>query len=392
MSDYLIYYAESNIVCVVIFGIMLVHDIFKIDRQEKQIKFDRALVAFMLYFISDTLWAAVIDGSIPKTAVSVIAVNLSNYLLMAISTCAWLHYVMAVEQVPNRNKNLNRFAILFPFIVSTVVLIALSVFVPSALIDYETLEVKPVYNVFLSIVPIIYIIAVIFYSVRKARSEKNAIERKKHIYIGLFPLIVVIGGLIQIVFLPNTPIFCFCCTILMLIFYIKAMEMFISLDPLTGLNNRGQLHRFMSQESTAKSEGKRTFIMMIDVNDFKRVNDTFGHAEGDYVLTMIADSLKATQKALIASAFIGRYGGDEFVLIASVTDEKEVKAIASAIREEIDRRCKAHNESYVVTVGIGYDELLGDDDTFQKCMQRADHKLYLDKAYGKLHGHGTMIS
>ena len=392
MSDYFIYYAESNIVCLIIFGIMLVHDMFKIDRQEKQIKYDRALTAFMLYFISDIIWVAVTDNVITKNIVTSMIVNFANYIVMVAVTYNWLHYVMAVEQVPHRNRKINIFAVLFPFIVSTVVLIALAVFAPSVLIDSETLEPSAMYNVFLIAVPIIYIFAVIFYALKKMRRETNAAEKKKHAYIGLFPLIVVGGGLVQIVFLPHTPIFCFCCTILMLIFYIRSMETLISLDPLTGLNNRGQLHRFMSQESNAKSEGKRTFVMMIDVNDFKRVNDTFGHAEGDYVLTMIADSLKATQKALIASAFLGRYGGDEFVLIASVADEKEVDAISSSIREQIDKRCKAHTESYLVTVGIGYDEMLGDDDTFQKCMQRADHKLYLDKAYGKLHGQGTMIS
>ena len=66
MSDYSIYYTESNIVCLILFGIMLAHDLFRVDRQEKQLKFDRALVAFMLYFITDPLWAGVISGVLPK--------------------------------------------------------------------------------------------------------------------------------------------------------------------------------------------------------------------------------------------------------------------------------------------------------------------------------------
>ena len=53
MSSYFIYYTEASIVCVIIFGIMLCWDLFSIDKQEKQIKYDHALIAFMLYFVSD---------------------------------------------------------------------------------------------------------------------------------------------------------------------------------------------------------------------------------------------------------------------------------------------------------------------------------------------------
>ena len=83
MSDYFIYYLESNLVCLIIFSILLIRDIFSGDRQEKQIKFDHALVAFMSYFISDVVWSAIIAGVIPKTLTSVVLSNLVNYFLMA---------------------------------------------------------------------------------------------------------------------------------------------------------------------------------------------------------------------------------------------------------------------------------------------------------------------
>ena len=59
---YLLFYTESSIVCLVIFALILFHDLTRIDRQEKQIMYDHAQVAFMLYFISDAFWAAVIAG------------------------------------------------------------------------------------------------------------------------------------------------------------------------------------------------------------------------------------------------------------------------------------------------------------------------------------------
>ena len=97
MSSYFIYYTEASIVCVIIFGIMLVWDLFSIDKQEKQIKYDHALIAFMLYFVSDALWAAVIAGMLPRNRFIVVTTNFLNCILMAAITYRWLIYVMAVE-------------------------------------------------------------------------------------------------------------------------------------------------------------------------------------------------------------------------------------------------------------------------------------------------------
>ena len=119
MSDYFIYYTESNIVCIIIFSIMLLHNLFSVDRQEKQVKYDYALIAFMLYFLTDAIWASVLAGVLPKNRFTVVATNFANYVFMAAITYCWLEYVMAVEQLPHRNRAINKFAVLFPFLVST---------------------------------------------------------------------------------------------------------------------------------------------------------------------------------------------------------------------------------------------------------------------------------
>ncbi len=123
MSQYFVYYTESNLVCFVIFVIMLVHDLVSVDRQEKQIKFDRALGAFMGYFITDSVWASIISGVIPGWLPLVLLVNFLNFILMAYLTYSWLNYVLAFEQYPKRNRPFNRFGVLFPFIVSLLALV-----------------------------------------------------------------------------------------------------------------------------------------------------------------------------------------------------------------------------------------------------------------------------
>ena len=242
MPPYFLHYLESNAVCVVIFGIMLAHNLIKQDRQEKQIKYDWTLVAFMCYFITDTVWAAVLAGVLPSNIALICAVNFLDYMFMAAITFSWLRYAMAVEQVKNRDETKKVLALLCPFLASTVALIVLFSVAPHLLLTEDN-RTTPLVSAFLVTVPIIYIIVSLFYSLRRVKGETNAEEKRNHIYIGCFPLIVIVGGLAQMFLIPEGAFFCSCCTIFMLIFYIRGMEKQISVDPLTGLNNRGQLAR-----------------------------------------------------------------------------------------------------------------------------------------------------
>ena len=389
MSEYFIYYTEASIVCVVIFGIMLGRDLFSVDRQDKQIKYDHALIAFMLYFVSDAIWAAVIAGMLPRNHFTVLTTNFSNCVLMSAITYCWLRYVMAVEQVPYRDKRTCKVLTLLPFVGSTVALILTYLIAPRVLLS-EGLDLQAPYFAFQITVPCVYISVVLGYTVKQARREESPIERKKHLFVGFFPLMVILGGLIQVVLLPETPIFCFCCAILMLVFYISAMDTQISTDPLTGLNNRGQLLHYTSIRTNMRREGRRTYVVMFDINDFKAINDTFGHAEGDRALILVAESLRSVVRNHSTPMFLARYGGDEFILIVHPASDDEVEPLIANIRGQIEARCRNENAPYLLSIGAGYDELAAKDDTFQHCMQRADDRLYADKARQKKLG-GTII-
>ena len=387
MSPYFLHYLESNAVCVVIFGIMLAHNLLKHDRQEKQIKYDWTLVAFMGYFITDTVWAAILSGVLPSNDALVCTVNFLDYLFMASITFSWLRYAMAVEQVKNRDAAKKVLTLLIPFIASTIALVVIFSIAPELLLTGEN-QTTLLFRAFLVTVPIIYIIASLFYSLRRVKDETNPDEKRKHVYIGCFPLIVIVGGMAQMFLLPDGALFCFCCTIFMLIFYIQAMEKQISVDPLTGLNNRGQLSRYVSQGT---HKDGTTYVLMIDVNDFKRINDTMGHAEGDRALVIVADALKRIVDARTYPTFLGRYGGDEFILIAQNASAPEIDRMIGEIRSRIEEDCFRQQVPYVVSVGIGFDVIEGEDDTYQKCISRADDNLYIDKKNCKLNGQTTLL-
>ena len=210
---------------------------------------------------------------------------------MAVITYCWFTYALATAQVPNRNDRGFRIVSALPLAVSVLLVIVLFFAAPEVLLD-EEYSLKPLYSVFQVGPPIIYIIGVLFFTIRRAQRAETPEEKNRLLYVGVFPLMVVIGGVAQVLSHSDSPIFCFSSTVLMIIFYIRSMESQISADPLTGLNNRGQLSRYVSQENTIKREGRLTYVVMIDINDFKKINDTYGHSNGDKALVAIADSLR----------------------------------------------------------------------------------------------------
>ena len=388
MSDYFIYYASSNIVGAIIFGLMLIHDHMSLDRQEKQLKYDQALIAFLLYFLSDAVWVAVDSGVIPANRLSVMITNFTNFAIMTTIIYSWLRFVMAVEQVPNRNDMKVRIPLASPFCISVLVLIITFITNPELLID-ENMKSTRTFDLFLIFVPLIYLVAIIGYTIKKARSTENNIQRRKHLYIGFFPILSVAGGLVQMLLMPTLPVFCFCSTIFMTAFFIQSIDVQISTDPLTKLNNRGQLENYISQEYNLRLEGRKTFAVMMDINDFKMINDTFGHAEGDRALVLLSQTLVESVKDKNMPIFLGRYGGDEFVLIAHPVNEAEIEKLILEIRERVEEKCKSEDRPYILSIGIGYDEYSGVKGTFGDCMQRADEKLYKDKEELKKNGKST---
>ena len=379
MPDYFIYYASINLVGALFFGIMLHHDHTSIDKQEKQIKYDHALLAFFMYFVSDAIWSGVDSGVFPVSTVTVMITTFSNFVLMTVITYRWLLYVMAEEQIPGRNRLAIKHALIFPLFVSGVALIVVYIVSPELLISPEYKSTR-VFDAFICIIPYIYIIAVLVYTIRKSIGEKNPLEKKKHLYIGGFPIMVTVGGFLQMALMPELPIFCFSSTILMLIFYIKSMDSRISTDPLTNLNNRGQLLRYISQEGNLFTEGRSTFIVMIDINDFKLINDTYGHSEGDAALVLLSGAITSVIRNHHMPIFLARYGGDEFILIVRPADESEMDKLISDIREGIIKKCESENKPYRMSVGIGIDKLVRSEaDAFAKSLKRADDKMYENK-------------
>lgn len=160
-----------------------------------------------------------------------------------------------------------------------------------------------------------------------------------------------------------------------------------TLDALTGLNNRRQFETRLNQEiATAKRQNNPLCSMMMDIDFFKKVNDTYGHMAGDLVLKTVASVIK---KTLRESDIASRYGGEEFAIILPFTTIDDAEAVGQRLRQSVEATSVevpdekgGSNLTIKVTISIGVYQYV-DSDSPQEFYQKADKALYESKTTGR---------
>lgn len=156
-------------------------------------------------------------------------------------------------------------------------------------------------------------------------------------------------------------------------------------DQLTGVSNRRNFDLRLDVEiEHAKRDKTPLSLIILDIDNFKMYNDTYGHLQGDLVLQTVAN---ITEMSLRRSLdLLARWGGEEFVILLSDTDSAGAEAVAESIREKIEKASvPCHNgEKTKITVSVGVNTLIPtQDETSRELFNGADKALYEAKAAGK---------
>ena len=162
---------------------------------------------------------------------------------------------------------------------------------------------------------------------------------------------------------------------------IKQQNKKLHIDFLTKIPNRSAWsERLKIEYSRHHRYNNLLNIAIIDIDNFKKTNDTFGHLAGDKVLNVIAQSL---QKALRNVDFIARYGGEEFALLLPEINSQQAHLALTKLREKIKNiPFKFKKEMITITISIGYTQF-SKEDTMESAFERADNALYQAKSNGR---------
>ena len=162
----------------------------------------------------------------------------------------------------------------------------------------------------------------------------------------------------------------------------KELEFLAKTDPLTRLANRHELFRLGKFEFDRAKRFKKPFsALMFDLDFFKKVNDTYGHLNGDKALVATAHALKSTIRTI---DFVARFGGEEFVIILPETSTESAKILAEKLRREIAHiKIPCNGTQYSFTASIGVSTWNEQDANIDSVINRADENLYKAKEGGR---------
>lgn len=160
----------------------------------------------------------------------------------------------------------------------------------------------------------------------------------------------------------------------------KEVEYRAAYDVLTEIYNRGEIIK-RSLEIYEKSK-ETTCLIMIDIDDFKKINDTYGHIMGDKVLKEVACAIKSSIRK---EDLVGRYGGEEFLVTLPCSTLETAQVVAERIRKSVENmRLNCEEQVKLQTsVSLGVTHCKDLKDSFEEIVRCADEALYCSKTSGK---------
>ena len=180
--------------------------------------------------------------------------------------------------------------------------------------------------------------------------NRRKIQTREYVTLLLFPVSPIIGGILQTMFYGVSLIWV-CVTISLLTIFIDIQNDQLSTDPLTGLYNRRQFDKYLHTKGQS-SGSKEIAGLMIDLDSFKAINDTYGHNIGDQALKHVAEILKETFRK---NDFVARYGGDEFIVIMEINQRDDLEKAVCRLHENVAQFNAQELTPYQIKLSIGYD-------------------------------------
>lgn len=208
----------------------------------------------------------------------------------------------------------------------------------------------------------------------KVKKEELTEKKREYLSLASFILLPLCGGSLQILQYGLVLLWPLTAVSLLMV-YINLQHGQIWSDALTGLNNRRRFDQYIKEHSRAADSW---YLIMIDLDDFKKINDTYGHLTGDEALRQTAGLLKKAFGK--TNSFLARYGGDEFAVILDAQSKVEVAGSIAMLNAALTHARYHGEQQYTLSLSIGYARYhSGNTGGIEALIARADQQMYRQK-------------
>jgi len=335
----------------------------------------------LVILITDTIsWVC---GGTPGTFMHYfLYVDLMIYMVLQLdAVLAWRRYV---HYRVNGRKMTVRMELLSSWLpLSVLLLLMLSTPFTGLMftVDSENVYARGPLNSPMAIVVMIYLALTSLWVLRKRQGEQRTDKRAEYLVLAAFVVPPFIGGIIQVCVYGVSLIWP-CAYISMLLLYLNLSQQEISMDALTELNNRGSLDQYLLDLINERIDH---YLIIIDVDRFKQINDNFGHDVGDMALKDMSQILR--ENFVGHKEYIARYGGDEFVVVFPNGTTMQIREMLNNLNERIEDYNKSAGKPYNLEISAGFAQYRWDImDGPEDIIKLADARMYeMKEEHHKLH-------
>jgi diguanylate cyclase (GGDEF)-like protein len=300
------------------------------------------------------------------------ALSVADLLFQTIIPCVWMCFVLEVTGKKSCLTKWPGVVSFFPGLAVIVILFATPFTGAGFIYNGTNVYERTPGTYFIIFVDLMYLLAA-YIVVFRARYRMG--RRKTRALLG-FALPPAAGGILEI-FFPFLDITWPLMTISLLVNYLAVQNEQILFDHLTGVNNRRSLDIALRRKINGSQRSDFLGLLLIDLDKFKSINDTYGHLEGDTALEATAQILR---KCFHHGDFIARYGGDEFLVIVDMHDKNDIQLIEKRVQTQVSAWNRTSGKPWKIEFSIGSISYPPDAAVLpEDCLREIDLRLYEKK-------------
>lgn len=370
-------YVVVDVLCLVLTAI-IARNVSRDSGSELQVRFFLMLLASnSVFVIFDAVWAiSVFSQVFSPSDVFLSVVNGINITAIAFTGFFWFGFSLAYFEAKIINSRMFRILAVVPAALAVVLHVIgyftnqNVIFLPDGTIAYGVVHTVD------TIIPLLYLLGATVVALHEFRRATTRAAKRMSLVFIAFMLAPAASGIIDML-VPDMPVAAAGIMISIVFVLMELQESRISADGLTGLNNRRRFDSYLEEGIAHVSKDKPLYLFVMDMDRFKRINDTYGHLEGDHALQLMGSTLRVVCAQY--NAFAARLGGDEFAIVIADGELDGCERVVESIGETLEAAARAAKVEYELSCTVGYAICESTAQSNSDLVSQADRMLYQNK-------------